>query len=110
MPNYYDVLGVSRKASEKEIRQAYRKLTRQHHPDVNKGDKGAEAKFKQINEAYTVLSDSKKRSKYDRYGDNWSQRANMDETRGRQGGTFHWSDFQAAAGQDVAHGKVFGQA
>lgn len=100
MPNYYDVLGVSRKVSEKEIRQAYRKLTREHHPDVNKGDKGSEAKFKQINEAYTVLSDSKKRSKYDRFGDNWSQRANMDETSGRQGGTFHWSDFQAAAGQD----------
>ena len=100
MPNYYDVLGVNRKASGKDIRQAYRKLTREHHPDVNQGNKASEEKFKQINEAYTVLSDSKKRSKYDRYGDNWSQRADMDETSGRQGGTFHWSDFQAAAGQD----------
>lgn len=92
MPNYYDVLGVSRKASEKDIRQAYRKLTREHHPDVNQGDKASEEKFKQINEAYTVLSDSEKRSKYDRYGDNWSQRGNMEDARGRQGGTFHWSD------------------
>ena len=97
MPNYYDVLGVGRKASEKEIRQAYRKLPREHHPDVNKG---SEAKFKQINEAYTVLSDSKKRSKYDRYGDNWSQKVNTEETGGRQSSTFYWSDFQAAAGQD----------
>ena len=94
MPNYYDVLGINRKASEKEIRQAYRKLTREHHPDVNHGDKASEEKFKQINEAYTVLSDSKKRSKYDRYGDNWSQRENMEEARGRQGGAFHWSNVQ----------------
>lgn len=94
MPNYYDVLGVSRKASEKDIRQAYRKLTREHHPDVNQGNKASEEKFKQINEAYTVLSDSEKRSKYDRYGDNWTQRGNMDEARGRQGGTSHRSDIQ----------------
>ena len=94
MPNYYDVLEVNRKASEKEIRQAYRKLTREHHPDVNHGDKASEEKFKQINEAYTVISDPKKRSKYDRYGDNWSQRENMEEARGRQGGAFHWSNVQ----------------
>lgn len=94
MPNYYDVLGVNRKASEKDIRQAYRKLTREHHPDVNHGDKASEEKFKQINEAYTVLSDAEKRSKYDRYGDNWSQRGNMEEAGGRQGGAFSWSDVQ----------------
>ena len=94
MPNYYDVLGVLRNASEKDIRQAYRKLTRKHHPDVNQGDKAPEDKFKQINEAYTVLSDSKKRSKYDRYGDNWAQREPMDEAKGRQGGNFQWSNVQ----------------
>ena len=94
MPNYYDVLGVLRNASEKDIRQAYRKLTRKHHPDVNQGDKASEDKFKQINEAYTVLSDSKKRSKYDRYGDNWAQKEQMDEARGRQDGTFQWSNVQ----------------
>jgi len=94
MPNYYDVLGVGPKASEKDIRQAYRKLTREHHPDVNQGNKASEEKFKQINEAYTVLSDSKKRSKYDRHGDNWAQREQMEEARGRQGGAFHWSNVQ----------------
>lgn len=94
MPNYYDVLGVNRKASEKDIRQAYRKLTREHHPDVNQGNKASEAKFKQINEAYTVLSDSKKRSKYDRYGDNWAQREDLESSRGHQGGTFRWSNPQ----------------
>ena len=94
MPNYYDVLGVNHNASEKDIRQAYRKLTRKHHPDVNQGDKASEDKFKQINEAYTVLSDSKKRSKYDRYGDNWAQKGQMDEARGRQDGTFQWSNVQ----------------
>lgn len=100
MPNYYDVLGVNRKASDKEIRQAYRKLTREHHPDVNNGDKASEEKFKQINEAYTVLSDSNKRNKYDRYGDNWSQRENQAGARGREGGGFSWSNAQGYNGQD----------
>jgi len=54
--DYYATLGVSRNASEREIKQAYRRLARQHHPDVNAGDKSAEAKFKEINEAYEVLS------------------------------------------------------
>ncbi len=69
--NYYDILGVKRDASEREIKQAYRRLARQHHPDVNPGDKSAEAKFKQINEVYEVLSDKKNRKKYDKYGDQW---------------------------------------
>ena len=69
--NYYDILGVKRDASEKEIKQAYRRLARKYHPDVNAGDKSAEAKFKEINEAYEVLSDKQNRQKYDRYGDKW---------------------------------------
>lgn len=69
--DYYQTLGVSRSASEKEIRQAYRRLARKHHPDVNPGDKAAETKFKAISEAYEVLNDSEKRAKYDRYGDAW---------------------------------------
>jgi molecular chaperone DnaJ/curved DNA-binding protein len=66
--DYYDVLGVSRSASEKEIRQAYRKLARQYHPDLNPNDKQAEAKFKEIGQAYEVLSDADKRKLYDRWG------------------------------------------
>ncbi len=69
--DYYSILGVNRNASEREIKQAYRKLARQYHPDVNPGDKSAEAKFKQINEAYEVLSDKEKRGKYDQFGDQW---------------------------------------
>ena len=69
--DYYSILGVSRDASEREIKQAYRRLARKYHPDVNPGDKSAEAKFKQINEAYEVLSDKEKRQKYDQFGDQW---------------------------------------
>lgn len=69
--DYYEALGVSRGADEKQIRQAFRKLARQYHPDLNPGDEAAERKFKEINEANEVLSDAEKRAKYDRHGDNW---------------------------------------
>jgi curved DNA-binding protein len=69
--DYYATLGVSKSASDKEIKQAFRKLARKHHPDVNPGDKKAEAKFKDINEAYEVLGDRAKRKKYDELGANW---------------------------------------
>src|SRR2546423_2350696 len=69
--DYYDVLGLKRGASQKEIKRAYRKLARKHHPDVNPGDKGAEERFKELNEAYAVLSDPDKRKKYDQLGENW---------------------------------------
>ena len=69
--DYYSILGVERGASEREIKQAYRRLARKHHPDVNPGDKSAEARFKEINEAYEVLSDKEKRQKYDQFGDQW---------------------------------------
>ncbi len=69
--DYYATLGVAKSATEKEIKQAFRKLARKHHPDVNPGDKTAEAKFKEINEAYEVLGDPEKRKKYDELGANW---------------------------------------
>lgn len=73
MKDYYSVLGVDRTASDQEIKQAYRRMARKFHPDVNPNNKQAEARFKEINEAYEVLSDKDKRSKYDRFGRNWQQ-------------------------------------
>src|SRR4026208_1354066 len=69
--DYYSTLGVAKTASEKDIKQAFRKLARKYHPDVNPGDKAAEARFKEINEAYEVLGDPEKRRKYDELGANW---------------------------------------
>src|ERR1700735_2528937 len=66
--DYYETLGVSKKTPLKEIRQAYRKLARKYHPDLNPGDKASEEKFKQVQEAYDVLSDAKKRQAYDQFG------------------------------------------
>ena len=62
--DYYQILGVKRNAPERDIKQAYRRLARKYHPDVNPGDKSAEAKFKEVNQAYEVLSDKDKRKKY----------------------------------------------
>ena len=66
--DYYEVLGVAKNASEDELKKAYRKLAKKYHPDVNPGDKNAEAKFKEATEAYTVLSDPDKRRQYDQFG------------------------------------------
>ena len=75
--DYYEILGVPRSADEKEIKKAFRKLAQQYHPDKNPGDATAEQKFKEINEAYTVLSDADKRAKYDRFGSQWEQYERM---------------------------------
>lgn len=82
--DYYRILGVGKEATEAEIKQAYRKLARQYHPDVNPSDKSAEAKFKEINEAYEVLSDTEKRKKYDQYGEQWQHAEQFARARSQQ--------------------------
>ncbi|MFM6529859.1 MAG: DnaJ domain-containing protein, partial [Dolichospermum sp.] len=71
--DYYAILGITKTATSEEIKQAFRKLARKYHPDVNPNNKQAEAKFKEVNEAYEVLSDPDKRKKYDQFGQYWKQ-------------------------------------
>lgn len=94
--DYYEVMGVPRGAPEKEIRQSYRKLARKFHPDVNPNDKNAESKFKEIGEAYEVLSDKDKRAKYDRWGHDWQQIEQQEEAARKAG--FDPSQFQRSRG------------
>ena len=91
--DYYQTLGVSRTADVKDIKKAYRKLAQQYHPDKNPGDKSAEQRFKEINEAYAVLSDADKRSKYDRFGAQWEQY----ERAGGRPEDFDWGRWGGAA-------------
>ena len=90
--DYYKVLGVDRKASEADIKSAYRKLARKFHPDVNPNNKDAEAKFKEINEAYQVISDPEKRKKYDELGADWEHGVSQEEMMRR------YAQQQSAAG------------
>ncbi len=97
--DYYKLLGVDEKASEKEIKKAYKKLALKYHPDKNPDNKEAEEKFKEINEAYQVLSDAEKRKKYDELGANWEAY----QQTGGQG--FDWSQY--AGGQRPGGGQTF---
>ena len=98
--NYYEVLGVDRKASQEEIKRAYRKLAMKYHPDRNPDNKEAEEKFKEANEAYQVLSDSEKRTHYDRFGASYSQW----QQRGGEPGNFNWGDWFGSAGAPGGRG------
>jgi len=104
--DYYELLGVPRKAGAKDIRASFRKLARKYHPDLNPGDKSAEEKFKQLQEAYDVLSDSKKRQMYDQYGFTATtfRRAELAATAERQDVNFDFGgfDFGAAPAQPAA--------
>jgi DnaJ-class molecular chaperone len=95
--DYYEVLGLPRTATEEEIRKEFRKLARKYHPDVNPGNKSAEEKFKEINEAYEVLSDADKRRRYDQLGANW-----------KAGGEFTGSDSNGTRAETGGFGDVFG--
>lgn len=106
--DYYEILGVSRAASEDEIKKAYRKLARKSHPDLNPGDKVAEERFKEIQEANEVLSNSENRKKYDKYGENWrfaEQYEAAEAARGAQGqgqSPPNWENFRAGNGAQSA--------
>ena len=102
--DYYKILGVERSADEKEIKKAYRRLARQYHPDVNSGDKAAEARFKEINEANEVLSDPEKRRKYDDLDQDYQR---WQQTGGASGYDFNqWSARGAPGGTRPAHGDI----
>lgn len=95
MSNYYGILGIAKNANEKDIRSAYRKLARKYHPDLNPGSKESADKFKKVNEAYEVLSDSKSRGKYDIYGENWKHSDGLGSPFGGGGQTrYAKSNFQ----------------
>ncbi|MDO4338621.1 MAG: DnaJ domain-containing protein, partial [Eubacteriales bacterium] len=89
--DYYEVLGVSKNADDAELKKAYRKLAKKYHPDVNPGDKDAEAKFKEATEAYTILSDADKRRQYDQFG-----HAAFENGGGGGAGGFGGFDFNSA--------------
>lgn len=109
--DYYKILGLNKKASQDEIKKAYRKLALKYHPDKNPGDKHAEERFKEISEAYKVLGDAEKRKKYDQLGANWQQYANAP---GGSGG-FDFSNFGGTPGGGSYHfegnmNDIFGNA
>lgn len=112
--DYYKVLGVERNATQNEIKRAYRKLAKQYHPDLNKDNPQAEAKFQELNEANEVLSDSEKRRRYDEYGEHWRHSEEYEAQRGGTGGFGFGSyegfgDFTHSAGNTSGFSDFFEQ-
>ena len=103
--DYYEILGIKKGATDKEIKQAYRRLARKHHPDVNPGDATAEAKFKEVNQAYEVLSDTEKRKKYDKYGEKWQYADQFEEAQRQQS---HYGQYGAPDGETFHFGGDIG--
>jgi DnaJ-class molecular chaperone len=109
--DYYKVLGVSKGASADDIKKSFRKLARKYHPDVNPGDKKSEEKFKEINEAYEVLSDPDKRRKYDTLGPNWRDQFGFSSAAGRRSSSYRGSpmDYDSATGFSDFFEALFGR-
>jgi len=101
--DYYEVLGLSKGASETEIKKAFRRLAKENHPDVNPDNAAAEARFKEVNEAYEVLSDADKKTKYDQFG-----HAGVDPNYGAGGGTSYGGGFSGFGGMDFDLGDILG--
>ena len=109
-PDYYKILGVPKTASEEDIKKAYRKLARKHHPDLNPGDAKAEAEFKKLAEANDVLSDGEKRKNYDTYGDPNGPGAQLPPGFQHEGGSFSFEDvFAGFGGRPMRTGPVRGE-
>src|ERR1700741_4622678 len=118
--DYYNTLGVAREADAEEIRKAYRKLARKHHPDLNPGDKSAEDRFKKVQEAYDILSEPKKKEMYDQYCFYSENRMPAGGAGGRGGaggpgagpnmgfGRFHFSEFTRSEGSGSPRGRPAG--